>query len=51
MIVSLRCLDTFAKIEGSWCFADRKLLLDCSETPPSTPATLTPADKICRPRR
>jgi len=39
MIASLRYLDTFAKIEGSWYFAERKLLLDWSETRPSTPGT------------
>ena len=39
MIASLRFLDTFAKIDGSWYFAERKLLLDWSETQPSTPAT------------
>ena len=33
---SLRYLDTFAKIDGSWYFAERKLLLDWSETRPST---------------
>jgi hypothetical protein len=32
MIASLRYLDTFAKIDGSWYFAERKLLLDWSET-------------------
>src|SRR6201987_118548 len=37
MIASLRYLDTFAKIGGSWYFAERKLLLDWSETRPSTP--------------
>ncbi len=37
MIASLRYLDMFAKIEGSWYFAERKLLLDWSETRPSTP--------------
>jgi hypothetical protein len=31
------CLDTFAKIDGSWYFAERKLLLDWSETRPSNP--------------
>ena len=36
MIASLRYLDTFAKIDGSWYFAERKLLLDWSETRPST---------------
>ena len=39
MIASLRYLDTFAKIDGSWYFAERKLLLDWSETRPSTPGT------------
>ena len=39
MVASLRYLDTFAKIEGSWYFAERKLLLDWSETRPSTPGT------------
>jgi SnoaL-like domain len=39
MIASLRYLDTFAKIDGSWFFAERKLLLDWSETRPSTPGT------------
>jgi hypothetical protein len=36
MIASLRYLDTFAKIDGSWYFAERKLVLDWSETRPST---------------
>jgi hypothetical protein len=31
-IASLRYLDTFAKIEGRWYFAERKLILDWSET-------------------
>ena len=39
MVASLRHLDTFAKIDGSWYFAERKLLLDWSETRPSTPGT------------
>ncbi len=39
MIASLRYLDTFAKIDGGWYFAERKLLLDWSETRPSTPGT------------
>src|SRR5216684_2690188 len=37
MVASLRYLDTFAKIDGSWYFAERNLLLDWSETRPSTP--------------
>jgi SnoaL-like domain len=32
MIASLRYLDTFAKIDGRWYFAERNLLLDWSET-------------------
>src|SRR6267142_2847886 len=32
MIASLRYLDAFAKIEGRWYFAERKLILDWSET-------------------
>jgi hypothetical protein len=39
MIASLRYLDTFAKIDGSWYFAERNLLLDWSETRPSSPGT------------
>jgi hypothetical protein len=32
MIASLRYLDAFSKIEGAWYFAERKLILDWSET-------------------
>jgi hypothetical protein len=32
MIASLRYLDTFSKIEGSWYFAERNLIVDWSET-------------------
>jgi len=32
MIASLRYLDTFAKINQSWYFAERRLILDWSET-------------------
>jgi hypothetical protein len=32
MIASLRYLDTFAKIDQAWYFAERKLILDWSET-------------------
>jgi SnoaL-like domain len=39
MVASLRYLDTFVKIDGSWFFAERNLLLDWSETRPSTPGT------------
>ncbi|MCW2929300.1 MAG: hypothetical protein JWM19_262 [Actinomycetia bacterium] len=36
MIASLRYLDTFVKIDGAWLFAERSLILDWSETRPST---------------
>jgi hypothetical protein len=32
MIASLRYLDSFAKLDGRWYFAERKLILDWSET-------------------
>jgi len=32
MIASLRYLDTFAKIEQRWSFAERKLIVDSTET-------------------
>jgi hypothetical protein len=32
MVASLRYLDDFAKIDGRWYFAERKLVLDWSET-------------------
>jgi hypothetical protein len=32
MIASLRYLDAFAKADGRWLFAERKLILDWSET-------------------
>jgi hypothetical protein len=32
MVASLRYLDDFAKIDGSWYFAARKLILDWTET-------------------
>jgi hypothetical protein len=37
MIASLRYLDTFVKIDGAWLFDERNLILDWSETRPSTP--------------
>ena len=37
MIASLRYLDTFVKIDDTWLFAERNLILDWSETRPSTP--------------
>ena len=36
MIASLRYLDTFSKLNGSWYFGERKLILDWSETRPMT---------------
>ena len=32
MIASLRYFDTFVKLEGSWYFAERNLILDWSES-------------------
>jgi len=32
MVASLRYLDTFSKLDGVWYFAERKLILDWSET-------------------
>jgi len=37
MIASLRYLDSFIKIEGTWFFEERNLILDWSETRTSTP--------------
>ena len=37
MVASLRYLDTFAKIDSSWYFGERNLVLDWSETRPSNP--------------
>jgi SnoaL-like domain len=34
MIASLRYLDTFTKIDQTWYFAERNLILDWSETRP-----------------
>jgi SnoaL-like domain len=36
MIASLRYLDTFAKVNQSWLFAERNLIVDWSETRPLT---------------
>jgi hypothetical protein len=44
MVASLRYLDDFAKIDGRWYFAERKLILDWSETRSmTTPATASSA--------
>jgi SnoaL-like domain len=39
MVAWLRYLDVFAKIDSSWYFAERKLILDWSETRPLGPPT------------
>jgi len=36
MVASLRYLDTFVKNDGKWYFAERNLILDWSETRPSS---------------
>ncbi len=38
MVASLRYLDTFTKLDGRWYFAERKLILDWSETRSMTAA-------------
>jgi hypothetical protein len=37
MVASLRYLDKFVKQDGAWLFGERKLLVDWSETRPTTP--------------
>ena len=37
MVASLRYLDTFAKADGVWLFAERNLYVDWTETRPSHP--------------
>ncbi|MGW7548913.1 nuclear transport factor 2 family protein [Streptomyces sp. NPDC054770] len=37
MIASIRYLDEFVKQDGEWLFAERRLLVDWTETHPSTP--------------
>jgi len=37
MVAALRYLDTFTKVDGTWLFAERQLILDWSETRPSQP--------------
>ena len=39
MVAYLRYLDTFAKMDGRWYFAERNLIVDWSEARPSTPMT------------
>jgi ketosteroid isomerase-like protein len=37
MVASIRYLDTFARHEGRWLFAERRLMVDWTETRPSRP--------------
>jgi hypothetical protein len=37
MIASIRYLDTFVKQDGAWRFAERRLMVDWTDTRPSTP--------------
>jgi hypothetical protein len=37
MIASIRYLDEFTKLDGDWFFAERRLMVDWTETRPSTP--------------
>jgi hypothetical protein len=37
MIASIRYLDEFVKQDGEWLFAERRLMVDWTETRPSTP--------------
>jgi hypothetical protein len=35
VVVSIRYLDTFAKQDGAWLFAERRLMVDWTDTRPS----------------
>jgi ketosteroid isomerase-like protein len=37
MLASIRYLDQFVKQQGAWLFAERKLMVDWTDTRPSTP--------------
>jgi SnoaL-like domain len=37
MIASIRYLDRFAKQDGTWLFAERRLMVDWTDTRPSSP--------------
>jgi ketosteroid isomerase-like protein len=37
MVASIRYLDEFVKQDGAWLFAERRLMVDWTETRPSTP--------------
>ena len=37
MVASIRYLDQFVKLDGSWLFAERKLMVDWTDTRASMP--------------
>jgi hypothetical protein len=37
MVASLRYYDTFVKLDGAWLFAERRLIVDWTETRASLP--------------
>ena len=37
MVASVRYLDELVKLDGAWFFAERRLMVDWTETRPSTP--------------
>ena len=37
MIASIRYVDEFVKVDGKWLFAERRLMVDWTDTRPSTP--------------
>jgi hypothetical protein len=37
MVASIRYLDTFVKHDGAWLFAERRLMVNWTDTRPSTP--------------
>ena len=37
MLAHIRYLDRFVKLDGEWLFAERRLMVDWTETRPSTP--------------
>lgn len=37
MIASIRYLDVFVKVDGDWLFAERRLMVDWTDTRPSAP--------------
>ena len=41
MIASIRYLDEFVKQDGQWLFAERRLMVNWTETRPSTAVTIS----------